>query len=184
MGKTQSRAGVLVSLAATAGAIGAVTTMSVTTAPSARADDTSEIIAAVQGDYMIGQSDFTAALTDFGHGSFAQGMADVLNGLDQDAVAAPDNLLLGSVEALEGDPITSSLYIGELSALGSFADYVQEAQILSNEGQGLLSNAAIDFAAGDYGAGTYSELVGSATAYVLPVEELLLGALGAFSTPY
>ena len=33
--------------------------------------------------------------------------------------------------------------------------------------------------AGDYDAGTYEELAGSAYAYVIPVEELLLGACGA-----
>ena len=84
--------------------------------------------------------------------------------------------MLGTVEALEGDPVTSTLYFDDLSAPGSFADATAEAQILFNDGEGLLANAAIALSAGDYGAGSYDELVGSAYAFVLPLEELLLGA--------
>ena len=176
MSDTRSRSGILVGVAAVAGAFGAAAMMSAATAPAARADDTTLIIDAINGDYAVGQADFTSAFTDFGSGDFVGGLAYTFDGIDQDSVAATDNLLLGGVEALEGDPITSTLYLGELSAPDSFADAVEEAQILFNEGQGLLSNAAIDFAAGDYGAGTYSELVGSADSYILSVQELLLGA--------
>lgn len=177
---TRSRSGILVGLAAAAGAFGAAAMMSAAAAPTARADDTTSIIDAIEGDYAAGQADFTAAFTAFGSGDFVGGLADTFDGVDQDSVAATDNLLLGGVEALEGDPITSSLFIGELSAPDSFADASAEAQIFFNEGQGFLSNAAIDFSAGDYGAGTYSELAGSADAYLLSVQELLLGVAAAF----
>lgn len=176
MSDARSRSGILVGFAAAAGAFGAAAMMSATAAPTARADDTTLIIDAINGDFAAGQADFAHAFTDFGSGDFVSGLAYTFDGMDQDSVAAPDNLLLGTVQALEGDPITSSLFLGELSAPDSFADASQEAQILFNEGQGLLSNAAIALAAGDYGAGTYEELVGSAYAYVLPVQELLLGA--------
>jgi hypothetical protein len=179
MSDTRSRSGILVGLAAAAGAFGAAAMMSAAAAPTARADDTSLIIAAIDGDYAAGQADFTTALTDLGSGDFVSGLAESLGGLNEDTLAPTDNLLLGTVEALEGDPITSSLFFDDLSAPGTFADALQEAQIFFNEGQGFLSNAAIDFSAGDYGAGTYSELAGSADAYVLPVEELLLGAVAA-----
>ena len=174
MSDTRSR--ILVSLVATAGAFGVAAMMSVAAAPTARADDTALIVDAIDGDYAAGQADFTAAFTDFGSGDFVSGLANTFDGVDQDSVAATDNLLLGAVQALEGDPITSTLFLGELSAPDSFADALEEAQILFNEGQGLLSNAAIDFSASDYGAGTYSELIGGFDAYVLPVQELLLGA--------
>jgi hypothetical protein len=151
-----------------------------TTPPTARADDTSLIISAIEGDYLAGQADYTAALTDFGDGGFLSGMAESLDGANEYVLAAPDNLVLGTVQALTGDPITSSLYLDDLSAPDSFTDATAEAQILFNDGEGLLSNAAIALSAGDYGAGTYEELVGSAYSSVLPVEELLLGALAAF----
>jgi hypothetical protein len=179
MSDTRSRSGILIAVAAAAGAFGAAALMSAAAAPSARADDTTQIIDAIEGDYAAGQADFTTAFTDFGNGDFVSGVTESLDGLNQDTVAAPDNLLLGSVEALEGDPISSSLFFDDLLVPNSFAEASAQAQIYFNDGQGFLSNAAIDFSAGDYGAGTYSELVGSADAYVLPVEELLLGALAA-----
>jgi hypothetical protein len=179
MSDTRSRSGILVGLAAAAGAFGAAAMMSAAAAPTARADDTTLIIDAIEGDYAAGQADFTTAFTDFGSGDFVSGLANTFDGMDQDSVAATDNLLLGTVEALQGDPITSSLFIGELSAPDSFADASEEAQILFNEGQGLLSNAAIAFSAGDYSAATDLELAGSADAYLLSVQELLLGAVAA-----
>ena len=180
MSGTRSRSGILVAVAAAAGAFGAAAMMASATPPTARADDSTLIIDAIDGDFAAGQADFTAALTDFGSGDYVSGLAAFFDGVDQDSVAAPDNLVLGAVEALEGDPITSSLYFGELSAPGSFADALSEAQILFNLGEGLLSNGAAALAAGDFGAGTYEVFAGSADAYVLPVEELLLGAAAAF----
>jgi hypothetical protein len=174
MSDTRSR--ILVGLAAAVGAFGAAAMMSAAAAPTARADDTTLIIDAIDGDYAAGQADFTSAVASFGSGDFVGGLADTFGGLNEDSVAAPDNLLLGTVEALEGDPITSTLFIDDLVVPDTFADASGAAQIFFNEGEGFLSNAAIDFSASDYGAGTYEELVGSAYAYVLPVEELLLGA--------
>jgi len=178
MSDTRSRSGILIAVAA--GAFGAAAMMSAAAAPTARADDTTQIIEAIDGDYAAGQTDFTAAFTDFGSGAFVSGLAESFDGMDQDSLAATDNLLLGTVEAPQGDPITTSLFLGELSAPDSFADASEEAQILFNEGQGLLSNAAIAFSAGDYSAATDLELAGSADAYVLPVQELLLGVAAAF----
>jgi hypothetical protein len=179
MSDPRSRSAILIAIAAAAGAFGAVAMVSAAAAPAARADDTTQIIDAIQGDYAQGQIDFTAALTDFGHGSSVPGMAELLNSVNDYSLSPTDNLVLGTVEALEGGPITSSLYFDDLNDPGSFANAVEQAQIFFNEGQGFLSNAAIDFSSGDYGAGTYAELTGSADAYVLPVEELLLGALAA-----
>jgi hypothetical protein len=176
MSDPRSRSAILIAVAAGAGAFGAAAMMSAATAPTARADDTTLIIDAIDGDYATGQADFTAAFTDFGSGAFLPGLAELYNGMNDDSLAPLDNLLLGTVEAAEGDPITSSLIFDDLSAPASFADASAEAQIFFNEGQGLLSNAAIALSAGDYGAGTYEELVGSADAYLLSVQELLLGA--------
>jgi hypothetical protein len=173
---TRSRSGILVAVAAAAGAFGAAAMMAAATPPTARADDTTLIIDAIEGDYASGQADFTAAFNDFGSGAFLPGLAESFDGVDQDSLAATDNLLLGTVEALEGDPITSSLFLGELSAPDSFADASAEAQIFFNEGEGLLSNAAIALSAGDYGAAADLGLAGSADVSVLPLEELLLGA--------
>jgi hypothetical protein len=181
MSDTRSRSGILVGLAAAAGAFGAAAMMSAATAPTARADDSTLIIDAIDGDYTAGQADFTAAFTDFGDGAkgFLPGLAELFGGMNEDSLAAPDNLLLGTVEALQGDPITSSLFFDDLTVPGSFADASAEAQILFNQGEGFLSNAAIAFSAGDYSAATDLGLAGSADASVLPLEELILGAASA-----
>ena len=175
MSDIRSRSGILIAVAAAAGAFGAAAMMSAVAAPTARADDTTQIIDAIEGDYAAGQTDFTDAFNDFAHGDFVPGLADSFNGMDQDSLAPTDNLLLGTVEALQGDPITTSLFFDDLSAPDNFADASAQAQIYFNEGQGLLSNAAIAFSAGDYSAATDLELAGSADAYVLPLQELLLG---------
>jgi hypothetical protein len=173
----RSRSAILIAVAAAAAAFGAAAMMSAATAPTAHADDTTLIVDAINGDFAEGQSDFTSALNDFGHGSFLAGLAESLGGTNEYTLAAPDNLILGGVEALEGDPITSTLYVDDLSAPINFTDAVQEAQIFFNDGEGLLSNGAIALSAGDFGAGTYDDLIGADYAFVLPVEELLLGAL-------
>jgi hypothetical protein len=179
MSDIRSRSGILVAVAAAAGAFGAAAMMSAVAAPTASADDTTLIIDAIQGDYADGQADYSASLADFGHGDFVSGLAEFFDGTNEYTLAAPDNLLLGGVQALEGDPITSSLYFDDLLAPATFAEATAQAQIFFNEGEGFLSNAAIDFSAGDYGAGTYAEVAGTADAFVLPVEELLLGAATA-----
>jgi hypothetical protein len=183
MTEKRSGGGILIGVAAAAGALGAAAMMSAATAPAARADDTTLIIAAIDGDFTAGQADFTEALSDFEHGSFASGVVETVNGFNEYSVAAPDNLSLGTVEALTNQPITSSLFFDDLSPLGSFAEYSQEAQILFNMGDGLITNGLDALSAGDLGAGTYEVLDGSALAYVLPTEELVLGALGVFAQP-
>jgi hypothetical protein len=60
------RPGVLIGLAATVGTFGVAAMMSAATAPTARADDFSNIINAIDGDFTAGQADFTAAVSDFG----------------------------------------------------------------------------------------------------------------------
>ena len=68
MRDTRSRSGILVAVAAAAGAFGAAAMMSAVAAPTASADDTTLIIDAIQGDYADGQADYSASLADFGPG--------------------------------------------------------------------------------------------------------------------
>jgi hypothetical protein len=180
MSDTRSRTGILVSLAAAVGAFGAAAMMSAATAPTARADDATLIIDAIDGDLTAGQVDSTIGLADLEGGSPLTGLTDLLGAANEYSLAVPQSLILGIVEALEGDPITSTLFVDDVHAPGSFADALADAQIFFNSGEGFLSNAAIDFSAGDYGAGTYAEFVGSDYAFVLPLEELLLGVAASF----
>jgi hypothetical protein len=183
MSETRSRSGILIAVAAAVGAFGAAAMMSAATAPTARADDSTLIIDAIDGDFAAGQADYTSGLAEFGSGAFVPGLAEFLGGVNEDSLAAPQNLLLGTVEALEGDPISSTLFVDDLSIPKTFADASAEAQIFFNTGEGFLANAADAFSAGDYGAGTYEELIGSDYATVLPLEELILGVATLFESP-
>jgi hypothetical protein len=180
MSDTRSRPGILVAVAAAAGAFGAAAMVSAASAPTARADDTTLIIDAIQGDFAQGQADFTTGLADFGKGGISSGLAELLNSTNEYTLAPTDNLLLGGVEALEGDPITSSLYFDDLYDPGNFANALAQAQEWFSQGEAFLTNGAAALSAGDYGSGTYLDLAGSATAFVLPVEELLIGVATAF----
>jgi hypothetical protein len=60
------RSGLIISLGAAAGAFGIATMISTATAPSAHADDYSDIVSAVEADFAAGQADFTTAEADFG----------------------------------------------------------------------------------------------------------------------
>ena len=152
--------------------------MSAATAPTARADAYSDIIASIDGDYAFGQADFTTAATYLGS-NLPVGLALLLDGADEDSVAAPDNLLAGTVEALTNEPISSDFSVG-LPVPTDFADAVTIAQTIVSEGEGDLSDVASLLSAGEYGSAVYYDLFGTESLSVFPLEELLLGAVAQF----
>lgn len=178
MGCKRSRAGVLVGLAAAAGAFGAAAMMSAASAPTARADAYSDIIASIDGDYALGQTDFTTAATFLGS-NLPVGLALVLDGVNEDSLAASDNLLVGIAEALTNEPIATELSFS-LPVPTDFADGVTEAQTIISSGEGLLSDVAPFLSAGEYGSAVYYDLLGSEELSVFPLQELLLGAVAQF----
>ena len=177
-GDMRSRGGLLIGLAATVGAFGAAAMMSAATAATARADAYSDIIASIEGDYAFGQSDFTTAATYLGS-NLPVGLALLLDGADEDSVAAPDNLLVGTVEALTNESIATDFSVG-LTVPTDFADGVTTAQSFISDGEVQLSEVASLLSAGEYGAAAYTDLIGSQELTVFPLEELLLGAVAQF----
>jgi hypothetical protein len=178
MGVTRARSTMLVGLAAAAGAFGVASMMSTTTAPTARADAYSDIIASIDGDYALGQTDFTTAATYLGS-NLPVGLALLLDGADEDSVAAPDNLLVGTVEALTNETIATDIGVG-LPVPTDFADGVTNAQAIISSGESMLSDVAPLLSAGEYGSAAYYDLLGSELVSVFPLEELLLGAVAQF----
>jgi hypothetical protein len=177
-GDMRSRGGVLIGLAATVGAFGAAAMLSAATAPTARGDAYSDIIAAVDGDYAFGQADFTTAATYLGS-NLPVGLALLFDGADEDSVVAPDNLLVGTVEALTNEPIATDFSVG-LPVPTDFADAVTNAQEIISAGESELSEVAPFLSAGEYGSAVYVDLIGSEELSVFPLEELLLGAVAQF----
>jgi hypothetical protein len=160
MGNTRSRAGLMVGLAAAAGAVGVAAMMSAATAPIARADDFSDIVSVVEADFNDGQSAFGNAATDFGSSDISDGLAQLNSGIDDDLLAAPDNLLIGTLDALAGDPVTGNILI-EVQPVTDFSDALTFAEEDYTAAQTVFTEAATDLSAGDYADASYLDSLGS-----------------------
>jgi hypothetical protein len=173
-----SRTAVLIGVAAATGVVGAAAMMSAVTAPSAHADDLTDIINAVDGDFAYGQSDFATALSDFSTpGDFIYGLAASTSGLDEYLVAAPENLLVGSVEALGNAPIDYS-YSDVIGVASSFGAAVAGAETGFGEAEAELDNAALALFSADFVTAVQDSVFAS-TSVDNSVEYLLIGTLAA-----
>jgi hypothetical protein len=177
MGHKKSRT-VLVGLGAAVGAFGAAAMMSATVAPTARADDFSDIIANVEGNLTAGQQEFGFAETDFASNHLISGTAEFLSAVDDDFVSAPDSVLLGTVEALTNETVTNFNGVLVLPP-PNFADALTEVQSDFALAQTLSSEAVTALAGGDYGGAVADELDSSLFGAIFPEETLLLGAMAS-----
>jgi hypothetical protein len=174
----RSHARILVGLAAAAGAFGMAAVLSASYAPTARADDFSDILSAVDGDYSAGQADFTAALADFGSSSTSiDGLAAFFSGVDEYLVAAPENYFVGSVEALANDPIDSS-YFDVITVASSYPIAAENAQLGFGEGDTYLVDSLTALSGGDF-ASAAQDLAFGFNSFDNASEYLLVGTLAA-----
>jgi hypothetical protein len=151
MNDMRSRSGILFGLAASVGAFGAAAMMSAATAPTAHADDFTDVINAVDSDYAAGQTEFTTAFADFGGSNVNGGLEALFTGADDDLVGAPYNFLLGTVELAENEPVTSSLASG-VPAESDFTSGLAEAETLIGDSGTFSTGLATDLSSGDYGS--------------------------------
>jgi hypothetical protein len=173
MGGTRSRSGILIGLAAAVGAFGAVAMMSAATAPTARADDFTDIVNAVDGDFADGQVSFDTAVTEFGSNEEFLGLASLFDAVNDDSLSPPDNLLIGTVEALTNVPVTGDIGWA-ISQPTDFTEALADAEGYITGSQLDFSEAATDLASGEYGGAAYNDLIGADLLTVVPLEELLL----------
>jgi hypothetical protein len=179
MDSNRSRAATMVGVVAAAGAFGVAAMMSAATAPTARADDFTDVINAVDADYAAGQPDFTTAFTDFSSNDLALGLAALFDGSNDDGLNAPNDLLIGTVEVLTNESVGSSgPYTFSLPA--DFSDAVTAAESIFTEGEGYSADASSALSLGEYGTAAYYDLIGLDYSTVVPLEELLLGAAVSF----
>jgi hypothetical protein len=145
----------------------------------AQADAFTEILADVQGDFAAGQAEFSAALTDFSHGlsGVPDGLTAYFTGLNDYEVLPSDQLLLGEVEALAGQPIDDL----SIPALGppplDLATGIADAQAYSQFAEGFLANAAVLFETGDLVDAVGNYITGTFFSLNAPVDEVLIGGL-------
>jgi hypothetical protein len=176
---TRSRFGMLTGLAAVAGCFGVAAMMSAATAPAARADDFSAIVADVESEIADGQTAFGQAATDFSSSDPIDGFQALLNGTNDYLSGVPDNLYLGTVEALTGTSISPNLFEFSLTPPSDFSDAVSDAQSSFSGGENAFAEAATDLSSGDYAAAAYADALGSAYTFDLPADYLLIGGLEA-----
>jgi hypothetical protein len=158
--RSRSRSGILVGLVAAAGAFGAAAMMLAATAPTARADDVTDVINAVEGDYAIGQGDFTAALADFGSSDVNDGLSAFFSGVDTDLVGVPTTLELGTIDLLTNQ----SAYLGSSFSVGPEPDFTSGlagAESALGAAQESFTSAAADLSSGDYVDAASLDAIGS-----------------------
>jgi hypothetical protein len=175
MGYQTSRS-LLVGLGAAVGGFGAAATMWAATAPTARADDFSDIIAAIDSDFTQGQTAFTDAFSDFGTNMVPAGLGQLYDAVDDYFWSAPTNLELGTVEALTGQGITNSLFVDMLVPT-DLSDAESMAASNFTTGEDFFTDAATALSSSDYALAVYDEGLGSLYAFDLPGQDLLIGAV-------
>ena len=176
MVNTRSGGRILVGLAAVAGAFGVAATLSAATAPTARADDFSAIVSAVDNDYSLGQTYYDAALTDFGNNELSDGLQAFFAGVNNDALAAPNNVLIGLVDELTNQTFITDETYGELIPPASLADALTDAQQAISAGESDFALAATDLSSADYGDATIYGTLALDDVSVIPAEYVLWGA--------
>jgi hypothetical protein len=174
----RSRSGILVGLAAAVGAFGAAAMMSAATAPTARADDFTDVINAVDTDLTFAQADFTEASGNFSAGDVNVGLAQFLSGVDNDFIAAPDNLYIGTVDLLTNEPVADSIEIG-LYPESDFTSGLADAHTLFADGETDFTTAVTDLSSGDYAGAADLGALGSFDD-IAGVQELLEGVVASF----
>jgi hypothetical protein len=179
MDYNKSRTGMLVGLAAAAGAFGVAAMMSAATAPTARADDFTDVINDVEGVLGYGQTAFGDASTDFGGGDVTDGLVALLNGVDDDFVGAPDDFFVGTVDAVTNEPVSVPVSFFSLSPEADFSNGVSDAQFFFGLGETELTEAASALSSGDYADAAYDGANGSLYVFDVPADYLLLGAAAA-----
>jgi hypothetical protein len=172
-----SRAELLVGLVAIAGAFAAAATMSAAGAPTARADDFTDVINVADADFATAQTDFATALTDFSSANVPAGLTLFLDGADTDLLGAPENLVLGTVDVLTNQSVASELDFSIVQPT-SLADALAASQSAVTTAEGFMSQAATLFGAGDYADGLYDSFVGSDYS-ALSLDYLVIGGAEA-----
>jgi hypothetical protein len=177
---TRSRAGLLVALGAAAGALGVAALMSAATAPTARADDSTEILYNLNEELGFGQTAFTASSADFGSGDFSGGLASFFTGVNDDFLSGPQTVLADTLNSLLGEPIAYGATDWNITPEPDFATGLSDAQYFFNIGQGFFSTAASDLSAGDYAGAAFYDGYGFDYSAMVPLEELILGGVSSF----
>jgi hypothetical protein len=179
MTQKRSRTGLLIGIAA--GVSAAAAMLSATAAPTARADDFTDVINAVDGDLTGGQAAFSLADTYLGSGDLTDGLANFFDGVNDDFLSAPNQLLGDTAQLLDNDPLRGSI-LWSLNFIPptDLTEALNNAAADFNVGETLVEQAATYFGSGDYGDAALDDLFAPDYFSIIPLEEVLLGAVASF----
>lgn len=175
--------GIAVGLGSTAGALLASAMSQLATAPTARADDFTDILNLVESTIGAGQLDFTSAQADFALGTpagFAEGVALDNAGTNDFLIGSTDDILAGSLAAAVGEtPGLDELFLFPTAAdPATLADLETAVTGVFTLGTDAFSDAEAGFALGTpdgFAFGVSQSLVGLDFYTVLAPEQALLG---------
>ena len=157
-------------------------------APTARADDFSEIVTDLDAVLGAGSADLTAAATDFSAADYGDGLAKTVFGLDDFLISPEEVSLVGGFDALTGSPVLpadSFEWPGPtFVAPTDLIDTLQAAYNYAGYGATDLTNAVTELAKGDPAdslinavAGLDALLVGDPEVLGIGLTDTLLGGL-------
>jgi hypothetical protein len=158
------------------GAFSAAAMMSAVSAPTAGADDFTDIVNIVDGEFATGQGYFDLAATDFGSADVPDGLAALLSGVNNDVLATSDSILIGTVQALTNepiDPLSDTFGFEVIASPNLLTDFIGPFGM----GESYLTAAAEALSAGAFGDGLGDVLVGSEFVSIFTPEALLVGGL-------
>jgi len=184
----RSRAGIMIGLAAATGAFGAATAMSAApTAGAQPADIYPEIIQALDTNFADGQASLQEALALLpgglaNHDSLeeAQGLFNLFVAADDNGVLAPENVLLGLVDALGNDPYSPLLAL-PMDLPTNYAEGLADAQLFISSAASEFTAASAAFSLGDYGQAALLDVLGANSLTIYPLQELLVGAVAGLT---
>jgi hypothetical protein len=180
MSNTKLSAVSFVGLGAAAAAFGSAAVMSAAGAPTARADDFTDLQAVVAADFANAQSAFSAALFDFSSNDVSEGFANLFSSADNALLSAPDNFSVGLTDILFGQPVYSTPLDFTVEIPSGLTGALSDISQVVAEGQTELSSAAMYLSSGDFADALLFGSVGSQLIDDLPGQLLFLGALDQF----
>jgi hypothetical protein len=177
MGHTRARL-VLVGLSAAAGAFAVGAMISAASAPTARADDFSDILANIQAEQAAAQADFTAASAEFASGTAGvpAGLTDWFEGVDDNTFGVAYILDTGTLDSLYNVPVPPvSTFEFSFATPANFTAAVAEAQTFNTLGNTDMTTAATDFSMGDYTDGEVFNDLGAINFATIPDQVEIVG---------
>ncbi|MCV7260934.1 hypothetical protein [Mycobacterium shimoidei] len=158
------------------GVFSAAAMMSAVSAPTARADEFTDIINIVDGEFATGQSYFDLAATDFGSGDVPDGLAALFSGVDNDVFAVLDTVLVGTAAALTHEPI-GLLQESFAFEIGASPNLLTDFIVNFGMGESYLTAGVEALSAGGFSVGIGDLLNASEYVSVFTAEALLVGGL-------